>query len=120
MQGNHGTGKVMPEASRCVAAGECGRPMPCCYSRPQRPAWRTRSGLQPAAEAVGRVWTRRAGFSPFPVDPEGGHRPFREAESSRKSIALSMAEHGPRRVSPELLTYPPPSMSGPTCSGGRS
>jgi len=98
MEGNLDSGRAMPEASRCVAAGEWGRIMPCCCSRPQRPVWRTRSGLQPLAEAVGRVWTRRAGFSPFPVDPEGEHSEFREAESSRKSITLSMAEHGPRRV----------------------
>lgn len=56
------------------------------------------SGLQPKAEAVGRVWTQRAGFSPFPVDPKGERSEFREAESSRKSIALSMAEHGPQRL----------------------
>jgi hypothetical protein len=60
--------------------------------------WRTRSGLQPLAEAVDRVLTRRAGVSPFPVDPEGERSEFREAESSRKSTTLSMAEHGPRRV----------------------
>jgi len=60
--------------------------------------WRTRRGLQPLAEAVERVLTRRAGVSPFPVDPEGERSEFREAESSRKSITLSMAEHGPRRV----------------------
>ena len=99
MAGNHELGRVMPEASRCSAAGDRGRTIPCCCSRGQRPVWRTRSGLQPGAEAVGRVWTRRAGVSPFPVDPEGGRRPFRAAESSRKSIALSMAEHGPRGMS---------------------
>jgi len=32
------------------------------------------------------------------VDPEGERSEFREAESSRKSTTLSMAEHGPRRV----------------------
>ena len=42
--------------------------------------------------------TRRAGVSPFPVDPEGERSEFREVESSRKSTTLSMAEHGPRRV----------------------
>ena len=98
MEGIHATGQAMPEASRCAAAGEQGRPIPCCCSRAQRPAWRTRSGLQPLAEAVDRVLTRRAGVSPFPVDPEGERSEFREAESSRKSIMLSMAEHGPRRV----------------------
>ena len=98
MEGIHATGQVMPEASRCAAAGEQGRHVPCCCSGRQRAVWGTRSGLQPEAEAVGRVLTRRAGFSPFPVDPEGERSEFREAESSRKSITLSMAEHGPRRV----------------------
>src|SRR5208283_2947552 len=98
MEGNHATGQAMPEASRCAAAGEQGRSIPCCCSRPQRPVWRTRSGLQPRAEAVEQVLTRRAGASPFPVDPEGERSEFREAESSRKSTTLSMAEHGPRRV----------------------
>jgi len=99
MEGNPTTGKAMPEASRCAAAGELERSIPCCCSRPQRPVWRTRSGLQPLAEAVERVLARRAGVSPFPVDPEGERSEFREAESSRKSTTLSMAEHGPRRVS---------------------
>ena len=98
MEGNHGTGKAMPEASRCIAAGGRERIMPCCCSKAQRPVWRTRRGLQPQAEAVGGVLTRRAGASPFPVDPEGERSEFRGAESSRKSITLSMAEHGPRRV----------------------
>ena len=98
MEGNHATGQAMPEASRCAAAGDQGRSIPCCSSRAQRPVWRTRSGLQPLAEAVDRVLTRRAGVSPFPVDPEGERSEFREAESSRKSATLSMAEHGPRRV----------------------
>ena len=98
MEGNHTTGQAMPEASRCAAAGDQGRSIPCCCSRAQRPVWRTRSGLQPLAEAVDRVLTRRAGVSPFPVDPEGERSEFREAESSRKSTTLSMAEHGPRRV----------------------
>jgi len=98
MEGNHATGQAMPEASRCAAAGDQGRSIPCCCSRTQRPVWRTRSGLQPLAEAVERVLTRRAGASPFPVDPEGERSEFREAESSRKSNTLSMAEHGPRRV----------------------
>jgi hypothetical protein len=98
MEGNHATGQAMPEASRCAAAGDQGRSIPCCCSRAQRPVWRTRSGLQPLAEAVDRVLTRRAGVSPFPVDPEGERSEFREAESSRKSTTLSMAEHGPRRV----------------------
>ena len=98
MEGNHATGQAMPEASRCAAAGDQGRSIPCCCSRAQRPVWRTRSGLQPLAEAEGRVLTRRAGVSPFPVDPEGERSEFREAESSRKSTTLSMAEHGPRRV----------------------
>jgi len=98
MEGIHATGQAVPEASRCVAAGEKGRLALCCCSRRQRPVWRTRSGLQPPAEAVGRVLTRRAGVSPFPVDPEGERSEFREAESSRKSTTLSMAEHGPRRV----------------------
>ena len=102
MEGNHGTGKAMPEASRCAAAGDGARLMPCCCSRAQRPVWRTRSGLQPLAEAVGGVLTRRAGSSPFPVDPEGERSEFRGAESSRKSIAPSMAEHGPRRVGRRL------------------
>ena len=102
MKGNHGTGKAMPEASRCAAAGDRARLMPCCCSGAQRPVWRTRSGLQPQAEAVGGVLTRRAGFSPFPVDPEGERSEFREAESSRKSITPSMAEHGPRRVGRRL------------------
>ena len=98
MEGIHATGQAMPEASRCTAAGELGRSIRCCCSRTQRPVWRTRSGLQPPAEAVGRVLTRRAGASPFPVDPEGERSEFREAESSRKSITLSMAERGPRWV----------------------
>ena len=98
MEENQESGKAIPEASRCVAAGELGRLMPCCCSGPQRPVWRTRSGLQPPVEAVERVLTRRAGVSPFPVDPEGERSEFREAESSRKSITLSVAEHGPRRV----------------------
>ena len=50
------------------------------------------------AEAVGRGLTRRAGFRPFPVDPEGERSEFRGAESSRKSITLSMAEHGSQCV----------------------
>ena len=98
MEGNHVTGKAMPEASRCAAGGDRGRIMPCCCSRAQRPVWRTRSGLQPAAEAVERVLIRRAGASPFPVDPEGERSEFRRAESSWKSITPSMAEHGPRCV----------------------
>ena len=102
MEGNHGTGKAMPEASRCVAAGERARIMPCCCSKVQRPVWRTRRGLQPQAEAVGGVLTRRAGASPFPVDQEGERSEFRGAESSRKSITPSMAEHGPRRVGRRL------------------
>jgi hypothetical protein len=102
MAGNHGTGKAMPEASRCVAAGDRAWIVPCCCSRPQRPVWRTRRGLQPQAEAVGGVLTRRAGASPFPVDPEGERSEFRGAESSRKSITPSMAEHGPRRVGRRL------------------
>ena len=102
MEGNHGTGKAMPEASRCAAAGEKGRRDLCCCSRRQRPVWRTRSGLQPPAEAVGGVLTRRAGASPFPVDPEGERSEFRRAESSRKSITPSMAEHGPRPVGRRL------------------
>ena len=52
MEDNPTTGKAMPEASRCAAAGEQGRSIPCCCSRPQRPVWRTRRGLQPLAEAV--------------------------------------------------------------------
>ena len=98
MEGNPTIGKAMPEASRCAAAGELGRSIPCCCSRAQRPVWRTHSGLQPSAEAVEWVLTRRAGSSPFPVDPEGERSEFRKAESSRKSTTLSMAEHGPRRV----------------------
>jgi hypothetical protein len=98
MEDIHTTGQAMPEASRCAAAGEQGRPIPCCCSGRQRPVWGTRSGLQPPAEAVESLLTRRAGVSPFPVDPEGERSEFREAESSRKSIMLSMAEHGPRRV----------------------
>ncbi len=42
--------------------------------------------------------TRRAGVSPFPVDTKGERSEFREAESGRKSITHSMAEHGARRV----------------------
>ena len=102
MEGIHATGQAMPEASRCAAAGEQGRSIPCCCSRPQRPVWRTRRGLQPLAEAVERVLTRRAGASPFPVDPEGERSEFRRAESSRKSITPSMAEHGPRCVGRRL------------------
>ena len=98
MEGNQVPGRVMPEASRCAAAGDNGRIMPCYCSMAQRPVWRTRSGLQPPAEAVGGVLTRRAGASPFPVDPEGERSEFRAAESSRNSIMLSMAEQGPRRV----------------------
>ena len=103
MECNHVSGRVMPEASRCAAAGDRGRIMPCCCSTiAQRPVWRTRRGLQPQAEAVGGVLTRRAGASPFPVDPEGERSEFRGAESSRKSITPSMAEHGPRRVGRRL------------------
>ena len=86
------------EASRCEAAGERGQLISCCCSKRQRVVWGTRSVLQPGAEGVGRVLTRRAGVSPFPVDPEGERSEFRGAESSRKSITPSMAEHGPRRV----------------------
>ena len=102
MANNQVPGRVMLEASRCAAAGDRGRLMPCCCSRAQRPVWRTRRGLQPEAEAVGGVWTRRAGVSPFPVDPEGERSEFRGAESSRKSTTPSMAEHGPRRVGRRL------------------
>jgi hypothetical protein len=102
MEGNQVSGRVMPEVSRCAAAGDRGRLMPCCCSKAERPVWRTRSGLQLQAEAVGGVLTRRAGASPFPVDPEGERSEFREAESSRKSITPSMAEHGPRRVGRRL------------------
>jgi hypothetical protein len=98
MEGNPTTGRAMPEASRCAAAGDQDRSIPCCCSRIQRPVWRTRSGLQPLAEAVEWVLTLRAGASPFPVDPEGERSEFRGAESSRKSTTLSMAEHGPRWV----------------------
>ena len=102
MEGHHGTGKAMPEASRCAAAGDRARIMPCCCSRAKRPVWGTRSGPQPQAEAVGGVLTRRAGPGPFPVDPEGERSEFRGAESSRKSITPSMAEHGPRRAGRRL------------------
>ena len=102
MEGNPGTGKAMPEASRCVAAGDRARLMPCCCSRAQRLVWGTRSGPQSQTEAVGGVLTRRAGPGPFPVDPEGERSEFRGAESSRKSITPSMAEHGPRRVGRRL------------------
>ena len=98
MEGNHTTGQGMPEASRCVAAGDRARHTGCCCPRSQRPLWGTRSGLQPQAEAGGSVLTRRAGFSPFPEDPEGERSSFRNAESSRKSITLSMPEQGPRKV----------------------
>ena len=98
MEGNQVSGRVRPEASRCAAAGDRVRLMACCCSRTQRPVWRTRRGLQPLAEAVERVLTRRAGVSPFPVDPEGERSEFRGAESSRKSITPSMAEQGPRRM----------------------
>jgi len=85
-------------ASRCEAAGEKGHRSSCrCFNR-QRTVWGTHSVLQPKAESVGRVLTRRAGFSPFPVDPEGERSSFREAESNRKSSTLSMLEHGPRKV----------------------
>ena len=102
MECNQVSGRVMPEASRCAAAGDRARLMPCCCSRAQRPVWSTRRGLQPQAEAVGGVLTRRAGVSPFPVDPEGELSEFREAESSRKSITPSMAEHGLRQVGRRL------------------
>ena len=102
MEGNQVSGRVRPEASRCAAAGDRVRLMACCCSRAQRPVWRTRRGLQPQAEAVGGVLTRRAGASPFPVDPEGERSEFRGAESSRKSITPSMAEHGPRPVGRRL------------------
>ena len=90
------------EASRCEAAGERGQLHSCCCSNRQRVVWGTRSVLQPKAEGVGRVLTRRAGLSPFPVDPEGERSSFREAESSRKSSALSMPERSPRRVGRRL------------------
>lgn len=86
------------EASRCEAAGERGQLNFCCCSNRQRVVWGTHSVLQPKAEGVERVLTRRAGVSPFPVDPEGERSSFREAESSRKSSALSMTERSPRRV----------------------
>ena len=98
MEGIHGTGKAMPEASRCIAAGDGRRTIVRCCSGYQRPLWGPQSGLQQQAEAVASVLTRRAGFSPFPVDPEGERSEFRRAESSRKSIMLSMAEQGPRQV----------------------
>ncbi len=85
-------------ASRCEAVGEKERRISCRCSNQQRAVWGTRSVLQPKAEGVERVLTRRAGFSPFPVDPEGERSSFREAESSRKSSTLSMPEHGPRKV----------------------
>ena len=90
------------EASRCEEAGERGQLISCCCSKRQRVVWGTRSVLQPGAEGVGRVLTRRAGVSPFPVDPEGERSSFRGAESSRKSSALSMPEHSPRRVGRRL------------------
>jgi hypothetical protein len=102
MEGNHVTGKAMSEASRCAAAGDRARVRPCCCSRAQRPVWRTRRGLQPQAEAVGGVLTRRAGVSPFPVDLEGERSEFRGVESSRKSITPSMAEQEPRCVGRRL------------------
>ena len=86
------------EASRCEAVGERWQLISCCCSNRQRVVWGTRSVLQPKAEGVGRVLTRRAGVSPFPVDPEGERSSFRAAESSRKSSALSMPERSPRRV----------------------
>ena len=90
------------EASRCEAAGERGQLISCCCSKRQRVVWGTRSVLQPRAEGVGRVLTRRAGVSPFPVDPEGERSSFRTAESSRKSSTLSRPEHSPRRVGRRL------------------
>ena len=86
------------QASRCNAAGEKERRSLCCCSNRQRCMWGTHSVLQPKAEGVGRVLTRRVGFSPFPEDPEGERSSFRNAESSRKSITLSMPEQGPRKV----------------------
>lgn len=102
MASNQEPGRVMSEASRCAAAGDRGRHTPCCCSKAQRPVWRPCRGLQPQAEAVGGVLTRRAGGSLFPVDPEGERSEFREAESSGKSITSSMAEHGPRLVGRRL------------------
>jgi hypothetical protein len=65
----------------------------------QRSVWGTRSGLQPQADGCGQGVDPKGGlFGPFPVDPEGERSEFREAESSRKSITLSMAEHGPRQM----------------------
>ena len=90
------------EASRCEAAGERWQLISCCCSNRQRVVWGTHSVLQPKAEGVGRVLTRRAGVSPFPVDPEGERSSFRAAESSRKSSALSMPERSPRRVGQRL------------------
>jgi len=88
----------MPPSRPGLAASGKDRAQPRCCSWPQRSVWGTRSVLQPAAEAVGWVLTRRAGSSPFPVDPEGERSEFREAETSRKSSTHSMAEHGARRV----------------------
>ena len=90
------------KASRCEAAGEKGQLISCCCSKRQRVVWGPRSVLQPRAEGVGRVLTRRAGVSPFPVDPEGERSSFRTAESSSKSSTLSRPEHSPRRVGRRL------------------
>ena len=82
--------------SHCEAVGEkVGKTASRC-SRYQRAVWKTRRVFQAKPDGVGSVLTRRAGFCPFPVDPQGEHSSFCNAKSSRKSITLSMPEHGPR------------------------
>ena len=83
--------------SRCEAVGEKkGKPSSRRF-RHQRVVWKTHSVFQAKPEGVGSVLTRRAGFCPFPVDPQGEHSSLCNAKSTRKSITLSMPEHGPRR-----------------------
>ena len=85
--------------------------------------WESRSDFQPQA----RVWNgcgpegRPAGA--FPVDPEGERSEFREAESSRKSISLSMPciapgvgrDHGSCETGAPI---PPSETSPPSASPG--
>ena len=56
MEGNHVTGKAMPEASRCVAAVRWGRTMPRCCSRHHCPGLEAQEPApEPLAKAVARA-----------------------------------------------------------------
>jgi len=103
------------DGSRCEAVGDRKQCHFCCCAKCQRAVWGTRSVLQPKAEAVERVLTRRVGSCPFPVGLKGERSSFRNAESIRKSIILSMAEHGARKVGRRILDWPRVGLGG-SCS----